>query len=379
MAQNPLDAFLEGRQFVQQQGQQQIAQAQGLMGILAKIKADEQAAQMRPLQMQLLQSQVSENEAQAAERQAKLPGILRQQQATGALASLLSSGGYTGPTSAPTAVATNDADALRMVQEAEAQGRPLGVNVPNPANVRALGALADPQEFTKSLFREPPKPTPFTLGPGQTRYDAAGNTLQSVPDRPREAKTYPIVQTADGVFERRPSTPDNPSGLVRLNDPGTNQPLRPNSIFNSGNNQAMSLRKSYDANPEVRLANSLEPKVGPMADYVASVGKGMGNSVGDAELVKLWLMTTHPKGDQISNLDYRVIEKMPDLWGRVKNVAGNFVFGKTLDAETRASMWKSIAGKYGAVDTVRKGKRTETLKRAQVMGLDENAIFPKEE
>ena len=138
----------------------------------------------------------------------------------------------------------------------------------------------------------------------------------------------------------------------------------------------MRLRGDYDRHPEVKLANSLEPKVGPMADYIVSIGRGMGNPVGDAELVKLWLMTTHPKGDQISNLDHRQIEKMPDLWGRVKNVAGNFAFGKTLDADTRRDMWKSVSEKFKATDSVRQRTRAEVLQRGAAMKLDSEAIFP---
>jgi hypothetical protein len=64
----------------------------------------------------------------------------------------------------PTAVAGSDAEALRLVQEAEARGQPLGVNVPAPANVRALTSIAFPTQFGKaqaeSLF---PKPTSAAL------------------------------------------------------------------------------------------------------------------------------------------------------------------------------------------------------------------------
>lgn len=39
------------------------------------------------------------------------------------------------------------------------------------------------------------------------------------PERPEKPQTFPVIQTPQGVFERRPE------GLVRLNVPGTNEPL----------------------------------------------------------------------------------------------------------------------------------------------------------
>ena len=44
---------------------------------------------------------------------------------------------------------------------------------------------------------------------------------------PKE-RTYPIVQTADGIYERRPE------GLVKLNDPKTGQPIAPKSTSAEG-------------------------------------------------------------------------------------------------------------------------------------------------
>ena len=188
------------------------------------------------------------------------------------------------------------------------------------------------------------------------------------------AEPAPIA-TDQGYFNR------GPKGLTPLMNPNNpNQQLRPPSLVSGGNQQALALRRDFNANPEVKLANSLEPRVGPAAEYVATVGTGMGNPVGDAELVKLWLMTTHPKGDQISNLDYQRIQSMPDLWGRVKNVAGNFAFGKTLDSDTRADMWKSISQKYKATASMREKYRKDVIGRGKNMNIDESLIFaPQQE
>ena len=188
----------------------------------------------------------------------------------------------------------------------------------------------------------------------------------------QQPRANPIVNSDQGIFER------TSSGLVPLRAPGSEETLRPPSLVTSGNQQALRLRSEYNTNPEVKLANMLEPRVRPTAEYVASVGKGMGNPVGDAELVKLWLMTTHPRGDQIGQMDYRQIQALPDLWGRVKNVAGNFAFGKTLDSDTRSDMWKSIAEKYKATDSMRGRVRGEITRRARTMGVNEQSIFSAE-
>lgn len=151
---------LDGYMAAQQLGQQKQAQEIGVLMQLAQLqrqqKQDAQAAEMRPLQLDLLKAQI-------AEKNATVENTGRQRLAQGALSGLLASGGYSGPMVAPTAVAQNDAEALRMVQEADAKGIPMGVNVPNPANVRTLTSMAFPAEYGRAaataMFREPPKPT----------------------------------------------------------------------------------------------------------------------------------------------------------------------------------------------------------------------------
>jgi hypothetical protein len=115
----------------------------------AKRQAEMQAAQfkaqqeMQPLRMEALRSEIAARNATAA-------GAAQQRQAQGLLSQLMATGGYQGPQQAPTAVAGSDAEALRLVQEAEARGQPLGVNVPAPANVRALTSIAFPTQFGKA-------------------------------------------------------------------------------------------------------------------------------------------------------------------------------------------------------------------------------------
>lgn len=153
---------LDGVLMAHQQGQQRQMQEFGILAQLAQLRNSEEAAQqareMRPLQLELLKSQIAAQNAQAPLKALELKQKTQQMGAQGMLSNLMLNGGYEGPTVAPTAVAQNDAEALRLVQEADARGQQLGVNVPNPQNVRALGAVAYPQEFGKSLFPKPMAP-----------------------------------------------------------------------------------------------------------------------------------------------------------------------------------------------------------------------------
>jgi len=149
-----LDGYIAAQQLGQQRQQAETGALMQLLQVQNQMEQAAQAREMRPLQMEALRSQIATRNA--AEQQAQ-----RQQAAQGALSSLLATGGYQGALAAPTAVASNDAEALRMVQEAEAQGRPMGVNVPNPQNVKALTSMAFPAEFGKAqaaaLFPKPEK------------------------------------------------------------------------------------------------------------------------------------------------------------------------------------------------------------------------------
>lgn len=156
-----LDGYLATRQMQNQEEVQRF----GILSRLAQMQRQRQqdalAAEMRPLQLDALRSQIDE-------RKAKIAAGAQQQQALGMLSRLQSpEGSYQGLTvpGVPTAVAGNDQDALRQVMEAEAQGRPMAVNVPNQANVRALASMAFPKEYGKafsgSLFPDPTKTQPL--------------------------------------------------------------------------------------------------------------------------------------------------------------------------------------------------------------------------
>ena len=102
---------------------------------------------------------------------------------------------------------------------------------PQPRVVAPGGALVD--EKGTEIYKAPFKPEPTPADPPDVRLIDFYNKLPETD--PRKAilkqvidaktrtpeKTYPIVHTAEGIFERRPN------GLFPLNDPKTGKPLNP--------------------------------------------------------------------------------------------------------------------------------------------------------
>ena len=387
-----LDGYIAAQQIGQQRQQQEAGM---LMRLIQLQQAQEEAGMRRqkfqqeqelaPLQRKLLEAQIGDKVAatQAATTQ------------RGALAQLL-----------PELNKPNEADALRqfgVVRNPDGTvsrisgmetlaDEPRTVDAQNPNKVQSLMAMVDPKSYvtaaTKAMFRDEKKPTivrgtikDANSPTGWSHADLNDNRILATGAPPPASTNEPqgsTVITSDGLFNKVGGK------LVPLVHPTTGEPLRSASSDNQSLNRSISLRRTYDSNPEVVLANSLEPKVGPMADYIIKIStpdqrtgvKEKPTAVSDAELTKLFIMTTHPKGDQISNMDLREIAKLPDLPGRVKVAIGGFFEGKTLDDDIRKDMWSSISNKYNATSKMRKARKEETLARARTMGLDPELLFP---
>jgi hypothetical protein len=173
-----LRGFLMSRQ--NQQVEQQ-AEMQGLMGMLRLKQAQEEAAQraqMQPLQMELMKAQVEAQRqaAQAAPQKAAMEAALKQAQLEKArregleaetrqagLSGLLQqmtrpyqspqgvapTDGSQGP---PDMVAPNDQAAIQALQSAG--GRPMKVDVANPALTQAYQVMANPQRAIPELIKQ---------------------------------------------------------------------------------------------------------------------------------------------------------------------------------------------------------------------------------
>ena len=351
-----IDAFQQAQAFGQRQASGQLAQVGVLQGILARQQAAQREQQLRGV--------LSRAAQESGGDKAKFGQLLMN---SGEPELVKVGAGLIPKAATPQLVNTVAADGTTPVQK---------FVTPNSGDIYPT----QPKEQKAPFVRRRPEQVGnqyFEI----TEQMGADGTFSELGRRPLKDPTIVMpknppspIATDQGFFER------GPSGLTPLMNPNNpNQQLRPPSLVSGGNQQALALRREFNANPEVKLANSLEPRVGPTAQYIAEVGTGIGNPVSDAELVKLWLMTTHPKGDQIGVLDMRQIEKMPDLWGRVKNVAGNFVLGKTLDSETRSDMWRSISEKFKSTAKVREQRKADIVGRGKRMNIDPSLIFSPEQ
>lgn len=210
-----VDGYMAARQMMNQEDSQKMGALMQLMQAQRMQQQDALAAEERPLKMELLRAGIAEKAATAE-------NTANQRAAQGALSRLAMTGGYTGPQAegVPTAVAPNDAEALRMVREADARGQPMGVNVPNPGNVRALTSMAFPAEFgraqAQAMFREP-KAAPT---PRQNIVPVTGGYLQ-----PNAAGGMEFVRTQQPGEGRAPPAPiqvKDANGNVKLYDQSGN-------------------------------------------------------------------------------------------------------------------------------------------------------------
>lgn len=269
---SPLQGFLMGQKQVADQGAQE-------MGILSKIlqmkQMQDQAAiaaadraEMRPLQMDALRSQIEA-------RNVASQGALQQRQAQGMLSGLLANGGYTGPTTAPTAVAGSDAEALRMMQEAEAQGREMGVNVPSPTNVRALTSIAFPAEYGKAqaaaLFPKPVAPQT----PRQSVVPVTGGYLQA--NASGQMEFVRTQQPGENRAEPMPIQVKDDKGNVKLYD------RRGDIIRDLGQVAAPSATNQKSAAAKIQLNRDLDQAITELTAATADGGlidKSTGSGAG---------------------------------------------------------------------------------------------------
>jgi hypothetical protein len=182
------------------------------------------------------------------------------------------------------------------------------------------------------------------------------------------------VNSAQGIYK------DTDGVLTPALDPATGQPLKPQSsltLNRSQITQAFKFRNEYNAMPEVKSVNDLEIRLKPVAEYGLSVAKGKAqqNPVKDQELLKLYLMVTHPKGDRISVMDYSELRKLPDLPARVYEAISAVFSGRTLSDRERADMLQTITNRYRGLTEARTAKRKDIEARAKAADVPVDLVF----
>lgn len=133
-----------------------MAQASSVLGILNLIEQQkarqmqmQQAAQMNPLQIKLLEAQIANQQAQGPIREAQAAKTLwdlaqdkKKAQAQDALSAELAK--------------PDEATALEAVRQAEARGEPANITARNPNLVQSLFAKVAPQQAATAVLRQPP-------------------------------------------------------------------------------------------------------------------------------------------------------------------------------------------------------------------------------
>jgi hypothetical protein len=181
------------------------------------------------------------------------------------------------------------------------------------------------------------------------------------------------IATTSGYFER-----DQTGNWKPVVGPD-GKPLMPTSGQSTANNQALALARSFEALPEVKTFNTYAPSVVSAAQYIAGLDPKVGkqpSNTDDLALSKLFLAMTHPKGDQISNMDRQELKRLPDLPGRIRSAVVNVVDGQQLDPDIRKQMWATIQGKYYVYKDAHAKRRKEFEDRIKAMpGVDPSAVF----
>jgi hypothetical protein len=187
----------------------------------------------------------------------------------------------------------------------------------------------------------------------------------------RPPRNRQFVNTAQGIME----APDSGPLVPALGSDG--KPLQPQSINREQVKNAFKLRTEYNAMPEVKAVNDLEIRLKPVAEYGLSVAKGKAqqNPVKDQELLKLYLMVTHPKGDRISVMDYSELRKLPDLPARVYEAISAVFSGRTLSDRERADMLQTITNRYRGLTEARSAKRKDIEARAKAAEVPVDLVF----
>jgi len=341
---------------------------QAVSGLASVLRQQEEA----PLRLQALQAQVVESQAKAAEREqenafrTRLPGIV--QQATGPEGldwSKLGTSLAAEPGGIKMALDLRKADEDRSarLQQWTANLDQRRAAAEQLHEIRLTNARTAEERAAESARHNR---VVETLA-AQTRALAAQNAAN---------RQYPIVQTADGIFER------TPQGLVRLTNPQTGDPLRPASLTagdRGDRRDAMGLYEKVESDPQVKLYKSIAPKFDTALSYFNEVKKDPSrqSNASDLALVKTFISMIHPKGDQISNLDMRNIDQLPGLDERIVGAVTNVLDGKQLQPKVREDFMRLMSSQFGNLNSQVVGIEDRRRQEAQHFGLDPDRSVPR--
>lgn len=275
------------------------------------------------------------------------------------------------PDGAMVHTAFSEDEAKRMLQSGTAQR----VRIANPNEVRSLGALLAPKETLAGILSPQKTQTGLmNVGQGAKVFDPVSRQMvfenPAAPRAQPEARPYSDIGKVNADLKAGIITPDEAATVLKSMQAKKDITIDRGTVAN-----AFKFRQEYTANPEVKRANMLESTIGPVAQYIASVDKTGMNPTADLALVKAFLSMTHPKGDQISNMDRVEIGKLGNFGDRFGNSIESFASGKNLPDQVRKDMWREVSGRFKVVSDQRNKLRADILKRAESARVPADLIF----
>jgi hypothetical protein len=141
------------------------------------------------------------------------------------------------------------------------------------------------------------------------------------------------------------------------------------------------LRREFDADPTIKRLGQWEPQLDRVASYMEGLtaGKTKQSGADDEALVKLYLSMNHPKGDQISNLDRKVLSNFAHLPSRVISAISSFIGGRDLGSDARTMIWENVIGTAKNADAIRNRKASDLVNRAKSQRVRPTLIFSDDE
>jgi hypothetical protein len=353
----------------QLQRQNAMQDLQGVAGLASVLRQQE----MAPLQMQLMRAQadqargLAEDRAQTRRFQDALPGLVEQAKGAdgqvdfGKLSGVLMQA--PGGLKFGMDLRKTEEDRAARLQQWQANLEQRRATAEQLHEIRLSNARTAEDRAAESARHN----QVMEVLSGQMRALAAQNAAN---------RQYPIVQTADGIFER------TPQGLMRLTNPQTGEPLRPASLTagdRGDRRDAMSIYEKTEGDPQVKLFKSVSPKFDASMGYFNEVTKDPGkqSNAADLALVKTFVSMVHPKGDQISNLDMRNIAQLPGLDERIVGAVANVLDGKQLQPKVRADIMQLMTRQYGHLNSQVIGIEDRRRDEARNFGLDPDRAVPR--
>lgn len=213
-------------------------------------------------------------------------------------------------------------DPLRQQQLAMGEIELENARNPKQEPIEVGGVLLDPVTFEPVYdSRQPDAPDPFTLGPGQQRFDAAGNQIAAVAPKPSE----PLVQVNTGDNSGSFGKKADELAATRLGDIVTGG--QGAAQFMGDIQTLAALGAQVDTGKGAEIMNTLGPYAQAMGIDIAGLGEGQAYQA----VIERLAPQMRPVGAGPTS-DFDARQFLSSLPGLGKTPEGNAIIMQTLSA-----------------------------------------------